>query len=168
MQRITLFLIFLTTLITTKAHAQQLILTQQQNDAWYAAFYKAPLNQQVQLLKIRLLADTNVYIENIKNDKKLPKTEIEKRMAIGISKPFVSVVFAKGVMYAQGPYIKNNNKVKAFCNALTIDNVEVIEISRAKNQATTSVANSIHGMIVVHAKNKAFADAVMAIEKSAR
>jgi hypothetical protein len=60
----TCYLQLICIVITSSAFAQQqnLILTQQQNEKWLDSLKKSTLDNQLTLLRERLLSDTNVYV----------------------------------------------------------------------------------------------------------
>ena len=128
----------------------QLILTEEENKAWIEKIRtEKELNKQLDLLRNRMLADTNVYIMNF-GDRVILKTDKDKQKADGLCRP---LLFVDG----QPIYIKNGTStkvIKQLADSLTTDNIKGLSVAD-DNQATALYGSSgLCGLIALTPKNK--------------
>lgn len=127
--RILILTIF--SLVTISLYGQSkpdLILTQEQNDKWFEAFEQLSLQNQIDFLHKRLLADTNMFVPT--NFDRLETVQLKGRQ-VGFCKP---IIVAGGVEIS----IENRTKpvdVRHLTSLLTAKTVERIEIVKG-DQAT--------------------------------
>ncbi len=132
-----------------QAHGQ-LILTEEENKAWIEKIRtEKELNKQLDLLRNRMLADTNVYVM-IFGDRVILKTDKDKQKVDGLCRP---LIFVDG----QPIYIKNGTSTKAIkklVNSLTDDNIKGLSVAD-DNQATALYGSTgLCGLIALKSKNK--------------
>jgi hypothetical protein len=85
-----------------------LVLTKEQNDSWISRLEKAVKSRQLELIKARILRDTNVYIQQYYADRIKFDNEKEKGLRIvGVGKPLLII---NGQYSA---YINNRTKGKS-------------------------------------------------------
>ncbi|MCD9014453.1 hypothetical protein [Parachryseolinea silvisoli] len=111
-------------LLTVSLYGQSkedLILTQEQNDRWFEAFDQLTLQNQVEFLNNRLLADTNIFVKATFDRH---KTDPLNGRQVGFCKP---IIVAGGVRIS----IENRTKpkdVRRLTSILTPKTVERIDV----------------------------------------
>jgi hypothetical protein len=128
----------------------QLILTETENSNWTEKLRaEKDLNKQLDLLRSRILADTNVYIKPLVHYY-VSKSDRDKNKSDGLCKPLLIVSGQIINIQSETP----TKKIKELVNALTTDNIKELNIAH-DNQAIALYGSSGRcGLIMLTAKNK--------------
>jgi hypothetical protein len=147
--RLQLILLIIGLLITRQVNGQ-LILTEEENIEWITKLKgEKELEQQLNMLRARILADTNVYVQNI-GDRVILKTEKDKNKETGLCKP---------ILIVEGYYLKINNDTDnltaiKLTNELTIKNIKQLEIFDSDKALSHFGQNGWCGVVLIKTTNK--------------
>lgn len=139
-------LILLIGLLTCQQAKAQLILTEQENLAWVNKLKgEKELTGQLNLLRSRLLADTNVFVRNTGD-----RIILNKDKPIGLCRPRLMV---------EGHLIQLDNDtdaqtVKNLTKELTTDRIKHLEVADEKTATALFGTSGRCGVILLTPKNK--------------
>ncbi|MDN4164453.1 hypothetical protein QWY31_03015 [Cytophagales bacterium LB-30] len=125
-------------------------MTEEENKTWTAKLRtEKELNKQLDLLRNRILADTNVYVM-IFGDRVFLKTDRDKQKSDGLCRPLL-------IVDGQPIYINNGTptkKIKELVNILTIDNIKGLSVADDKQATALYGSTGLCGLIALTPKNK--------------
>ena len=154
MRVLSVVILFLSLPITLKAQfpLDILVLTIEQNDLWISRIEKETKSRQLELIKRRILLDTNVYVRQIYPDRIKIDSGKEKAARIeGYGKP----LFVINEQYSA--YINNNTKSKSIIQLteyLRDDCIKSISIMKNTQAAALYGSRGTCGVILLATKNK--------------
>lgn len=129
----------------------ELVLTQAQNEKWFDSLALLPLAWQLQMIKQRLLADTNVFVKRSYPDGIRVKDSLGNRV-YGAGKP---LLITKKV-YLQSDNITDRNKIINLTQLLNMKYIETITLMKGTDPKTTALygSNAMNGVIFIKTKKK--------------
>lgn len=143
-------IIFSLILLTYGQVSGQLILTEEENLTWINKLKgEKGLEGQLNILRTRILADTNVYVKNI-GDRVVLETEKNKNKEIGLCKPLLLV---------EGYFMNITNDtekttVENLVKELTLDRIKQLEVVDGERAKSLFGQNGWCGVILLVPKNK--------------
>ena len=145
-----IFLLCLTAL-STYGQTQNLILTSEQNNKWLDRLITLPIQQQLETIKERLLADTNVFIKQYYADRIRVVDQLGNKV-YGEAKP--TLIIGGNVITIDNQTFR----VKGLIELLTIEFVKSIHILSPNAPAATAIYGSagLSGIIVMTLTKKKY------------
>ena len=142
-----------------------LILTKEQSDAWISQLELAPIDAQIDLIRDRILLDTNVYVRSSYPDRIRLQDESEKgKKTAAYRRPFI-VINGKCQHYHVN--ITNSTKresVKQLVELLTAKNIKSVTVHKDDNATAIYGSRAIGGVIILSAKNRTLCKELERIE----
>ena len=143
-------IIFLFGLLTYGQVNGQLILTEEENLSWINKLKEEKeLDGRLNILRTRLLADTNVYVKNI-GDRVILPTQDNKNKELGLCRPLLIV---------EGYYINVTNDtdrttVENLVKELTTDRIKKFEVVDGEKAKSLFGQNGWCGVVLLTTTNK--------------
>ncbi len=128
----------------------QLILTEEENRAWTSKLRdEKDFSFQLEIIRARILVDTNVYVRNIGDRQILKKGKNENKKD----------ALCRPVLLVDGHYIEITNDtdrkaIEKLAKELTTKNIKQIEVIAADKARALFGHNGSCGAILITAKNK--------------
>lgn len=152
-------------LISTAASLAQsttrdsLILLTDQNDRWFSKLETAPLNDQVKMIRERILADTAIFIREAFADRISIDYSHEKRIE-GAGKPLL-------VFESVPAYISNKTSkasVEKLAGLITTGNVKNVTIMKGAKAQAIYGSRAMSGVVMLGLKDMALIAEVQGIK----
>lgn len=146
-------LVFLSTFLSAYGQKQNLILTREQNGKWLDSLKTLSLDKQLLTINERLLADTNVFVRQVHNDRIKVDEQVGNRV-YGDGKPTLII--------GGYPMIIDNktatNKIVRLTKYLATEFIKEISILSPNDPATTAIYGSpgLSGIIVMTLTKKKY------------
>lgn len=132
-----------------------LILTKAQSDAWISRLEVAPVDAQLDLIRNRILLDTNVYVRSRYPDRiRLQNESANGKKLEAYSRPFIVI---NGKCQHQHVNITNSTKresVKQLVELVTGKNIKLVTVHKDDNATAIYGSRAIGGVIILSAKNR--------------
>lgn len=132
-----------------------LILTAEQNEIWISKVQNAPLEKQLELIRNRILSDTNVYVRTYASDRILVRDESQnskKKQSFG--RP---LIILGGQCEHFSPNINNktdNSSIELLASFLTPDNIEEITILTDYKATALYGSRAVGGVFILAVKKR--------------
>ena len=153
------------TCLTAQSTADSLILTKEQSDRWIIKIKKEIKSKQLDLIRQRILLDTNIYIRQSYPDRIKFDTEKEKRTRTeGYGKPLL--VF-NGQYFADFNNKTKNKSIKELANFLTDNKIKSVSIIKDTQATAIYGSRAICGVIQLTTKDKKTLKQIKEIKLSA-
>jgi hypothetical protein len=132
-----------------------LILTKAQSDAWISRLELAPIDAQIDLIRDRIVFDTNVYVRSSYPDRIRLQDESENGKKIEVySRPFI-VINGKCQHYHVNITNRTKNEsVRQLAALLTGKNINLVTVQKDDNAMAIYGSRAIGGVIILSAKNR--------------
>ena len=132
-----------------------LILTEEQSDAWISRLELAPIDAQIDLIRDRILLDTNVYVRSSYPDRIRLRDESEKGKRIeAYSRPFI-VINGKCQHYHVSITNRTNSEsVKQLAGLLTGENIKLVTVHKDDKAVSIYGSRAIGGVIILSTKSR--------------
>ena len=142
-------IILLAGILTWYEAKGQLVLTEEENIAWINKLRDPnELTEQLAMLRMRILSDTNVYVKNI-GDRVVVRSERHKGKELGLCKPMLIV---EGYFIATDD--TDNQIVEDLADELTTDNIKQLKVVDGDKAKALFGQNGWCGVILLSTKNR--------------
>jgi prophage tail gpP-like protein len=143
-------IILLAGLLAWQEARGQLILTEEENIAWINRLRdENELAEQLAMLRMRILSDTNVYVKNI-GDRVVLRTERDKGKELGLCKPMLIV---EGY-FIQATNDTDNQIVEDLADELVTDNIKQLKVVDGEKAKALFGRNGWCGVILLSTTNR--------------
>ena len=149
---VTALLFFVALNLIAQPDTTSMVLTKEQNDQWFIVLKKSVHKNKLELIKTRILLDTNVYVPRIFPDRiKMREYIRTKNKAISYGRP---LLIFNDIFY---PNINSGTKSKSvveLANLITEENIKNVTV--VKDTKTTALYGSMAdcGVILLTTKNR--------------
>ena len=149
----------LTLILSGSTQAQELILTREQNEQWFAKLSVQPLSGKLQLIKERMLTDTGVWIPEKGDIVHFPP----KGAPLGIMKPLY-IIRNNGFLHRRPKFYQSNRQtVRQFIALLREEDIGSIDLVYDPDGEPNFKKPFTIGAILITPKSGEFIKAVKAI-----
>lgn len=132
-----------------------LILTKAQSDAWISRLEHASIEEQIDLIRGRILLDTNVYVRSSYPDRIRYQDESENGKKIeSFSRPFIVIDGKCQHYYVNITNRTKNESVRQLAEFLTEENMKLVAVHKDDNAIAIYGSRAIGGVIILSAKNR--------------
>ena len=148
----TVFLIMCCFFLASFGQSKDLILTEAQNNRWFDSLAILPLGNQLQMIKQRLLADTNVFVWEGHPDNGWVKWKADSlgNRVYGLGKP--TIIVGTTALLIDNKTV--SKKIVASTQLLTMDYIDSITLLKGTDPATTAIYGSLGRSGIIHMKLK--------------
>jgi hypothetical protein len=144
---------------------ENLILTKAQNDTWISRLELAPIDAQIDLIRNRILLDTNVYVRSSYPDRIRLQDEGENGRRIeAYSRPLL-VINGKCQHYHVNITNKTKNEsIRQLAELLTGENMTSVAVRKDDKAIAIYGSRAIGGVVILSAKSRKICKEIQRIE----
>lgn len=146
---ISIFLIFVTHLVFGQS-PDNLVLTWEQNENWISEIKRAPADRRLDLLKQRILLDTNVFVRSSAPDRiKLVDESQNGKKQESFCRPLIILGGQCDNHYLDISNQTRNKSIQLLASFLTIDNIEKMAIHTGDKAMSVYGSRAAAGVFVL-------------------